>query len=250
MREGKNLMFDELKKRRTELGKSIDEVANLTKIKKSYIQALEEGNFEQLPLEVYTRAYIKTYSELLGLDSTKFIEKYESYLHSRKSASNMKDEFIRAKKEDLSYRDSPSKRNYPRWLVTAVISISVFLLVFLISFLDHRKNEIPPPPPITSTKVQSNESLHSTIEDKSQQKQADLFLKIEATDKVWMRIIIDDREKREFLLNSGQTVNLEARKSFKLHIGNAGGVKVYFNNQDVGSLGELGQVVYLKLPKD
>lgn len=243
-------MFDELRKRRTELGKSIEELSNLTKIKKSYIQAMEEGNFEQLPLEVYTKAYIKTYSELLGLDSNRFIEQYENYLNSRKSPNQRRDDSVKSKKEDFSDKDSRAQRKYPRGLVTGIISISAFLLIFLILFLDRKESEIPPSPPVTSTQIQHKETLPKEFEEKPQQNQAALSLKIEATDKVWMRITLDDREKREFLLNSGQTINLEAKKSFKLHIGNAGGVKVYFNNQELGRLGESGQVVYLKLPKD
>jgi len=43
-------MFDELKKRRIELGKTIEEIAEITKIKKSCIQNIEEGNFDQLPM--------------------------------------------------------------------------------------------------------------------------------------------------------------------------------------------------------
>lgn len=71
---------------------------------------------------------------------------------------------------------------------------------------------------------------------------------IETSDKVWMRITIDDRDKREFLLNPGQKIQLQANKSFRLHIGNAGGVKVLFNGKDLGKIGETGQVVYLNLP--
>ncbi|MGB9892643.1 DUF4115 domain-containing protein, partial [Thermodesulfovibrio yellowstonii] len=60
----------------------------------------------------------------------------------------------------------------------------------------------------------------------------------------------DDKEKKEFLLNPGQKIELQADKSFKLHIGNAGGVKILFNDKDLGKLGETGQVVYLNLPQD
>ncbi|HHW19520.1 DUF4115 domain-containing protein, partial [Thermodesulfovibrio thiophilus] len=92
------------------------------------------------------------------------------------------------------------------------------------------------------------------LEEKAEQKQETVsqqqLLKIEATDKVWMRITIDDKEKKEFLLNPGQTVELQANKSFKLHIGNAGGVKVLFNNKELDRLGETGQVVYLDLPQE
>lgn len=242
-------MFDEFKKRRTELGKSIEEISQITKIKKSYIQAIEEGSWEQLPLEIYTRSYVKIYAELLGLEPKKFIEDYENYLNTLKCL-NKKNIFDSKDKNNLIEEKQNKAKNYPRWTVSIIITITVFVIILMILYLDRREHSIPPPP--------NPQLLKSTIQDEvKQQKQINYEenrkltnLKIEAIDKVWMRITIDDKEKKEYLLDKGQNINLEALKSFKLHIGNAGGVKVYFNNEDLGKLGETGQVVYLKLPKD
>lgn len=242
-------MFEELKKRRTELGKSIEEISQLTKIKKSYIQAIEDGNWDQLPLKIYTKSYIKTYSELLGLDSKKFIEDYENYLRNRddsikKNILDLKDE------SNLREEKQNKTKNYPRWTISLIITFIVFVLIFTILYFDRQEYYIPPPPnpqPLNSPipeEVKPQKQLSNEEPHKSHS------LKIEAVDRVWMRIIIDDKEKKEYLLESGQNINLEALKSFKLHIGNAGGVKVYFNNKDLGKLGATGQVVYLKLPED
>jgi len=141
----------------------------------------------------------------------------------------------------------------PTWGVTAVIILAVIVIVVLFLQLDKKDQTIPAPPPVTQTPL-STESEIAKLEEKAEQKQETVsqqqLLKIEATDKVWMRITIDDKEKKEFLLNPGQTVELQANKSFKLHIGNAGGVKVLFNNKELDRLGETGQVVYLDLPQD
>lgn len=241
-------MFEEFKKRRIEIGKSIEEVSQLTKIKKSYIQALEEGNFEELPLEIYTKSYIRIYSELLGINSEVFIEQYENYLNSKKS-SNKKIIFDVQDKNNLTEKNKRKVKNYPRWMVSSIITAIVFLIILGFLYFERREHKIPPPPSLPPQNQIVLEVQNQKEVDKKEKQNLN-HLKIEATDKVWMRITIDDREKKEYLLNPGQTVYLEALKSFKVHIGNAGGVKVYLNNEDLGKLGEPGQVVYLNLPKD
>jgi len=247
-------MYEELKKKRTELGKTLEEIAEQTKIKKSCLIAIEEGKFDEMPTEVYTRAYIKMYAETLGVDPFVILKDYDEYLKSKKqnvvtiSRIESKPEKKKSDKKSFSF-----SWKMPTWGVTAVIILAVIVIVVLFLQLDKKDQTIPPPPPVTQTPL-STESEIAKLEEKAEQKQETVsqqqLLKIEATDKVWMRITIDDKEKKEFLLNPGQTVELQANKSFKLHIGNAGGVKVLFNNKELDRLGETGQVVYLDLPQD
>ena len=68
--------------------------------------------------------------------------------------------------------------------------------------------------------------------------------------RVWIRIYIDDQEPKEYIFQPGSTPEWKARKGFKLLIGNAAGVELYFNGKEVGPLGTLGQVVTVKLPED
>ncbi|MEN2985678.1 MAG: helix-turn-helix domain-containing protein, partial [Thermodesulfovibrionaceae bacterium] len=77
-------MSDEFKKRRLELGKTIEEISNETKIKKSYLLAIEESKFDELPIEVYSKSYIKTYAQLLGIDPQKKLAEYDNYLRKVK----------------------------------------------------------------------------------------------------------------------------------------------------------------------
>lgn len=242
-------MSEELKQRRIELGKSIEEISKLTKIKSSYIQAIEDGNWNQLPLEIYTKSYIKTYSELLGLDSKKFIEDYENYLRNRDDLTKKNIPDFKDKSNSKEEKQNKTK-NYPRWTISLIITLVVFILIFTILHFDQQEYYIPPPPNPQPLKSQILDEVKPQKQLSNEEPHKSHILRIEAVDRVWMRIIIDEKEKKEYLLESGQNINLEALKSFKLHIGNAGGVKVYFNNKDLGKLGATGQVVYLKLPED
>ncbi len=238
-------MYEELKKKRVELGKSIDEISAQTRIKKSYLQAIEEGRFDDLPLEVYTRSYIKIYAEAVGIDPEVILKDYEEHLRAKKQTPQRIEPVT---VEQTSERKRLSfLKNLPSWSPLAgIIFVVTILIIFLFSI---RKEEKIPPPP-TQPAVLETAPIEEKTEQKLENPLQEQKLQIEATDKVWMRIIIDDKEKREFLLDPGQKIEVIATKSFKLHIGNAGGVKISFNSKELGKLGETGQVVYLDLPQD
>jgi cytoskeletal protein RodZ len=69
-----------LKKARTQKGISLDELQELTKIRKRYLEAIEEGNYKILPGNFYVRAFIKSYSEAVGLEPDEVLRLYRSVL--------------------------------------------------------------------------------------------------------------------------------------------------------------------------
>lgn len=74
-------------------------------------------------------------------------------------------------------------------------------------------------------------------------------LAIKASEETWISAQLDDKEHHSELLQPGKSVVLGADEKIILKVGNAGGVSVSLNNQDLGRLGESGQVVILTLPK-
>lgn len=69
-----------LKEKREEFGWDLEEVQARTKIQKRYLQAIEEGNYSDLPGAFYARAFIKSYSEVLGLEPDQVFQQFESDL--------------------------------------------------------------------------------------------------------------------------------------------------------------------------
>lgn len=53
---------------------SLDEVEAETKIRSRYLQAIENEEWDQLPEDTYTRAFIRTYGRFLGLDGDRLAE--------------------------------------------------------------------------------------------------------------------------------------------------------------------------------
>ncbi|MCM3570772.1 helix-turn-helix domain-containing protein [Neobacillus mesonae] len=67
-----------LKEARLAKNLSLDDLQSLTKIQKRYLIGIEEGNYSSMPGNFYVRAFIKQYTEALGLDPDEIFETYKS----------------------------------------------------------------------------------------------------------------------------------------------------------------------------
>ncbi|MGI6673524.1 MAG: helix-turn-helix domain-containing protein [Limnochordia bacterium] len=57
-----------LEKARIEQGLTIEDVAERTKIKPQFLQAIEQEQFHLLPDKAYVRSFIRTYARALGVE--------------------------------------------------------------------------------------------------------------------------------------------------------------------------------------
>lgn len=74
-------------------------------------------------------------------------------------------------------------------------------------------------------------------------------LELIAEDTTWILVNIDETLIKEILLNQGERIKLNAKKTFSLRIGNAGGLKLIFDGREMERLGEKGKVVTITLPQ-
>ncbi len=68
-------------------------------------------------------------------------------------------------------------------------------------------------------------------------------LTIVADARSWLRVWVDDKPSRDFMLDPGQSTTLSADTGFNITFGNAGGVRLTFNQQELPTVGRSGQVV-------
>lgn len=65
-----------LRQRRLEAGLSLDEMAERTRIRRQFLQALEEERFEIFPAETYLKGFLRNYAEALELDPDEIFALY------------------------------------------------------------------------------------------------------------------------------------------------------------------------------
>ena len=79
--------------------------------------------------------------------------------------------------------------------------------------------------------------------DKDSPKNKNLHLLIQAIDRSWISVVIDNGVTKEFSLRPDDKVSLDAENFFVLNIGNAGGIKITLNGKPVGPFGKKGEIV-------
>lgn len=75
-----------LRKAREELGVTLDDVEDETKIRKRYLVALEREDYESLPSSMYARGFLKTYANYLGLDGESLSQELKSSWEGRRES--------------------------------------------------------------------------------------------------------------------------------------------------------------------
>jgi cytoskeleton protein RodZ len=79
---------------------------------------------------------------------------------------------------------------------------------------------------------------------------SEYVLRGEVTETTWLKISVDKGRELEYLLQPGEQVRWQAKSSFSLLVGNAAGLRLFFNDKPLKPLGQKGQVVGISLPND
>lgn len=66
-----------LKVQRKLRGISLEDVSRLSKIAPNWLKLLEQDEFDKLPGEIFTKGYLRLYSEVIGLDPEDVVLRYE-----------------------------------------------------------------------------------------------------------------------------------------------------------------------------
>lgn len=67
-----------LKASRLRIGDDLRHIANILKIRYVYLEAIEDGRFEDLPGHTYSMGFVRAYAEHLGLDSDEVIRRFKN----------------------------------------------------------------------------------------------------------------------------------------------------------------------------
>ncbi len=215
-----------LKKKREELGRDLREISDSSKIRYDYLKALENGDFEKLPAEVYVKGYIQEYAKILNMNPETAIKEY-----IQQAAPSLQE-----KKNIPEEKGAQMSRPRIRYVLIPLI-LAFLILIATFRLLPPHKKSVPAAP-----------AIQARIETTPRVTDPELVLEIIATDPTWLFVTIDKADSKEILMKPGETITWHAKKGFFLKIGNAGGIRLVFNGKEIGKLGEKGQVVKMSLP--
>jgi cytoskeletal protein RodZ len=270
-----------LKEERENRSLTHDQVAQITKLRPNILKAMENEDWDNLPQAVFVRGFVKSYAQALGLDERKALNLYENlhppepsvpkpimgdkkakkgrllvvalllgliaamvyllngHLFSEKAVMQIKETSLSESQEDGKHEAPGLTREEALSATTPIIY----------AHLDEKaktedsqgQQEIGPEKADESSFIYSPPNTTATTEWH--------VLKCFVKARTWLRIHIDDQSPKEFIFEPGSRPQWKAREGFNILIGNAAGVEFDFNGKKIANLGELGQVVRLRLPE-
>jgi len=200
---------------------SIDKVHKTTKIKKEYIEGLENDNVSVFPAELYYKNFLKTYAQFLSLDPVEMVNLYEQskleqqddlFKQSNNNPENKFFEFFKTNKQTFIY------------IGYGLIGIILICLIILI---------IPTKKGSDNIENSVTEQTTTSTTKKQVQPQAEQKLYIRAIDDTWIKVVGDDKKLFENILGKEKTFETKTKTEFIIKIGNIDGVEVYFNDKRV-----------------
>ena len=266
-----------LRQEREKRGVSLEQVAKVTRITKENLEALEKDDFQTISAPVFVRGFLRNYAVYLGLDPQELAARYDSQTDLTKTP---------AAKET----SPPSKDENPvfKYLVSLGILVAVVAIIYYLQQPSVPTSPplpsptvAPPPsagsaspapgalPSAPQTPTPSGNTASQGIPPEKEEKppekplavaplpgekearqQRRHVLKAVTTEKTWVRIVNDENQVSDVLLQPKETFSWTARRQFRVTVGNAGGIELFFDGISLGRLGKSGEVVYLVLPRE
>jgi cytoskeletal protein RodZ len=221
-----------LKETRNMKGYSLDYIEEETKIRKLYINALEQENFKILPPKVYATGFVRRYSKFLNLDSDAMVEEFQRLAYA--------DEPL-IEEPELKKREVKVDFNIPYRNILAGI---VFLIIaiwagkFVLGYINQQAN-IPEPQGPSTPRVeepaQGNQPVKKEPEVKPETQKGVLL--IEARQDCWLTVTVDGESVFTRTLKAGESQEFKGQELIYIKVGNAGGIDITYNGKKIEPIG-------------
>jgi len=258
-----------LKKQRQEKGITLQEIEQITKINRGYLQALEEEQYHFLPAPIFTIGFLKQYAQCAGLDQEDVILRYRSALQARGDPGQ----------DQLS--ESPmTVRKKSLFIVAATIAFLILLWLVLYQGSGNKEERvrairIPGPTPEELKKEELKKQLNITGTSSLGTKQSSrqrlsrnnvsgevtaskgyaspakglpVEVILQAVHETWVQVELDDKPPFPKSMKTGERFVCQALEKIRLKIGSGNGVRIFYKGKAYEKLGGKADVVHLTFP--
>ncbi|GGK13239.1 XRE family transcriptional regulator [Caldalkalibacillus thermarum] len=118
-----------LKETRKEKKMTLEEIQEVTKIRKRYLEAIEKGEYNALPGAFYARAFIKSYAEALGLNPEQVLEQFS---HELPRVPQTPTELVQTPQRKSRRTRRPSSTAGGKWVSNLLFYAFLLLIGFVI----------------------------------------------------------------------------------------------------------------------
>jgi cytoskeleton protein RodZ len=235
---------------RRQQGVALADAAAETRVRESYLAALEAEDFGALGGDVYVKGFLRSYARFLRLDPEPLIAAYRAEYEQNDDMGSLAQQPV---------APLPTERS-PGLVVgigAVVIVVLILAVVGIVSGRDDPTEEdlvgVPPPvvtepatepqgPPTEDPAEEEDEEPDDDPTEVLDTEGVDIELELEGGPS-WMRVTVDGQVQLEGEQSEGTTLDFSAEDTITLRLGDAGVVRVTVNGEDRGMLGERAEVV-------
>lgn len=128
---------------RVRKGLTLEDVAKATKIRVSFLSAIEKGEYKKLPSSAYAEGFVKNYSEFFGFSSKEMLAIFRREFDEKRVYSVLPKPF--ATTDDFPGKKMPMQQ-------TMLVGLLFFLGILIYIFFQYKYAIINPPLTILSPK--------------------------------------------------------------------------------------------------
>jgi len=240
-----------LREGRDALGVSLEEISARTCISVRQLDALETNRLERLPGGLFNISFARQYARELGLNEEEAATRIKAAMgvaaqaHGRMAAGR-----TRTSSDGPASKLAEWASEFFRKHGGSVASMIIGAVLigggfYSFRFLDEPNQERQPaqavvaeaPPPAAAPPVQQ---VSTPVE--AAEPAAPIELTLEVVETVWVRAVVDGQRLFEETLSRGVVKPIHAQQQVELKVGNAGGLLLSLNGQDLPAIGPRGFV--------
>lgn len=232
-----------LREARENKGLSIAELEEQTRIRQAQIRAMEEERYEDLPAGIYRKGLIRNYAGYLGLDVKEVMTLYEGEEVRIGPTAPVAEGF-----------EPPKGMAITSWLfIDLFLGVLIVVAIAVVGALAYNGRGLifplsastPTRPPSLASPVLvfTPTNTPSPTATSTQIPSGRLQVDVEIIARTWLEVTVDGEPVFRGLIEAGTNWSWFAEDSIALHVGNAGGALVTLNGEELGTLGEEGEVV-------
>jgi cytoskeletal protein RodZ len=240
-----------LRRARLDQGIDLATVAERTKIKAKYLQAIEAGDPKSLPGGFFYKSFAHQYATFLGVDTGAIDAEIDRVLSPDAALPSPRAAQQRDVKLSSGSRGARKYFSYAALvlILVACSGIDDWWHESRAAATERIENRAPVAENTTRRRTPSpapgRVSLASVSQVGAGPAAADgsrVELALTATEETWLSVSSDGAPVFSGLLEANQTKTIEGKEFAKLRIGNAAGLEVRLNGKPLGPLGAHGQV--------
>ncbi len=224
-----------IKEKREEAGFTIEHISNVLKINPTYLEAIEKGEIDKFPAEIFLKGFLKNYARFLKVDLSEL------------NITNGEEE----KKHEKLNSQIPDKRKQKYNIHTGYLFLGgVLLLIFIswirVEYVNRKQKSDFEKKQETSFKTMTTAKEIALQERKKQlidMKVANVKnIVVRTKEDCWIEVKDGNIKIFQGLLFGGEEREFPYKSGLKIKLGNAGVVEIDVKGKKMGNLGNKGEV--------